>query len=173
MSGVRLVEPSWDLREAYVSFYEEWLQSGEPMVPWVLKRDPYAYGDMLQFLADGERPELAAPNFVPHSTYWLLDESGRVAGAANIRHSLNEKLLRSGGHIGYGIRPSDRGRGYATKMLELSVGRARDLGIGRVLVICDKTNGASERVILKNGGSFESEYTEEDGNVVRRFWIEA
>ncbi|AFC28702.1 GCN5-like N-acetyltransferase [Paenibacillus mucilaginosus 3016] len=171
MGMLKLVRPSWEHKKAYTSFYEEWRESGEDMVPWVIARDPYAYGDMLRFLEDGERPELAPPNFVSHSTYWLLDGAERVVGASNLRHSLNEKLLRSGGHIGYGIRPSDRGRGCASELLRLTLDRAHERGIGRVLVVCDRGNTASERVIVKNGGVFESEHTEENGNVVRRFWI--
>lgn len=171
MGIAELVRPSWDYRDAYISFYEEWLQSGEDMVPWVIKREPYAYREMLRFLEEGERPELVPPNFVSHSTYWLLDKTGRIVGAANLRHTLNDKLLRSGGHIGYGIRPSERGRGYASELLRLTLERARERGIGRVLVVCDRGNAASERVIVKNGGLLESELTEENGNVVRRFWI--
>lgn len=92
-------------------------------------------------------------------------------GAVNIRHRLNEKLLNSGGHIGYGIRPSERRMGYASVLLALTLEITRDMGLNKVLLVCDKGNLASEKTILKNGGQFESEYVEENGNVVRRFWI--
>ncbi|UUZ86883.1 GNAT family N-acetyltransferase [Paenibacillus sp. P26] len=108
---------------------------------------------------------------VPHTTYWLVNEEKKVLGAVNIRHRLNAKLLNSGGHIGYGIRPSERRKGLATALLHLALQKTRELGLDQVLVVCDKGNIGSERTILKNGGVFDSEYMEPNGNIVRRFWI--
>jgi predicted acetyltransferase len=172
MSEVRLVRPGIEWKEAYISFYEEWKRSGEDIVPWVVEREPYDYEAMLRFLEEGEKEECVPEGWVPHSTYWLVDDERQVVGAVNLRHRLNDKLLRVGGHIGYGIRPSARRKGYATRLLALALQHARELGLIQVLVVCDKGNVGSERVILRNGGVFESEAAEEDGNVVRRFWIE-
>lgn len=66
-------------------------------------------------------------------------------GAVNIRHRLNEKLLNSGGHIGYGIRPSERRKGYASVLLALTLEITRDMGLNKVLLVCDKGNVASEK----------------------------
>ncbi len=93
-------------------------------------------------------------------------------GAVNIRHSLTEHLFNAGGHIGYGIRPSERRKGYATKLLALSLEKTKELDITKVLVVCDAVNTASEKTILHNGGLRDDDFTEEDGNVVRRYWIE-
>lgn len=87
------------------------------------------------------------------------------------RHQLTEHLYQAGGHIGYGIRPSARLRGYAAKLLELSLIEAKKLGINDVLVVCDAGNVGSERTIIKNGGKPDTDYIEEDGNVVKRYWI--
>ncbi|MEF3305455.1 GNAT family N-acetyltransferase [Paenibacillus sp. GYB003] len=169
---LRLVRPSAEYRDAYLSFYNEWLGSGEKMVPWVIARDPSDFAAMLDYLFSQDSEEkLDDPNWVPHSTYWLIDGRNEVAGVTNIRHRLNRKLLNSGGHIGYGIRPSARRKGYATALLALALQKARELGISDVLVCCDRNNVGSEKTILKNGGVFESEYTEEDGGAVKRFWI--
>jgi predicted acetyltransferase len=170
---VRLVKPSADYRRQYVSFYKEWHSSGEDIVPWVVERDPADFGAMLDFLFSQDSEEkLTEDTWVPHSTYWLIDEREEVVGAVNIRHRLSPRLLNSGGHIGYGIRPSERRKGYATVLLALALDKTRELGLDKVLVVCDKGNTGSERTILKNGGRLESEYTEDDGNIVRRFWIE-
>jgi len=46
------------------------------------------------------------------------------------------------------------------------------MGIHRVLVTCPKTNEASIRTILRNGGSFASEeFIPEQNEVIRRYWI--
>ena len=95
-----------------------------------------------------------------------------MIGATNIRHRLNDYFLRIDGHIGGAIRPSYRGKGYGNKMLDLALQIARQMGMRRVLITCNKENKVSEKVIIRNGGIFESEEIEDNGNIVRRFWID-
>ena len=88
-------------------------------------------------------------------------------------HWLTDALRDWGGHIRYGVRPSERNKGYGTLMLKLALDKARALGIGRVLITCGKDNIASQRVILKNGGVLDSEsYSEQAGRVTQRYWID-
>ncbi|GGA24098.1 GNAT family N-acetyltransferase [Paenibacillus physcomitrellae] len=169
--NVRLVQPSMELRDEYLKFYQEWIDSGENMVPWVISQDPSDFQGMLHFLTNNEKDEQPDQR-VPDSTFWLITEDRKVVGAVNIRHRLNERLLNCGGHIGYGIRPSERRKGYAAKLLALSLEKTRALGIDKVLVVCDEWNIASARTILKNGGRPDTKFVEEDGNVVLRFWID-
>ncbi|GGD84379.1 GNAT family N-acetyltransferase [Paenibacillus nasutitermitis] len=156
-----------------MAFYEDWLASGEDMVPWVIEKEPYDFEAMIEFLyaQDSEDKPIPAGR-VPHSTYWLMNEEQKLVGAVNIRHRLNGKLLSSGGHIGYGIRPSERRKGYAGAILTEALNITRALGLSKVLVVCDQGNIGSEKTIIKYGGQLESEFTEDNGNVVRRFWIE-
>lgn len=167
-----LAKPSIDYHDAYLSFYEDWKTSGENIVPWVVSKDPSDFPAMIQFLMDEVKDEKLPEGWVPASTYWLIDNDNKVVGAVNIRHRLNEKLLNSGGHIGYGIRPSERRKGYATSLLALALHKTAELGLKRILVVCDKGNIGSERTILKNGGVWESEFIEENGNSIQRFWID-
>ena len=89
----------------------------------------------------------------------------------NIRHYLNEALLRDGGHIGDGVRTSERRKGIATKMIGLALDECRKLGIDRVLMVCDKDNIGSAKSIINNGGVLENEII--DGEVIeQRYWIE-
>lgn len=171
-SEVLLVKPTVKLKNEYLSFYQEWKETGENMVPWVISKDPSDFAGMVQSLLDAEKGDNLPANWVPDSTYWLVNQNNRVIGAVNIRHSLTEKLLQTGGHIGYGIRPSERRKGYATKLLALSLEKVMELGITKVLVTCDENNIGSAKTILNNGGIEDSSFAEEDGNIVRRFWIE-
>ena len=110
---------------------------------------------------------------VPDSVFFLLDtERNILLGAINIRHYLNEHLLNYGGHIGDGIRPSERRKGYATEMIRLALYECKKLGIDRVLMVCNKSNVASAKTIIKNGGVLENEFTDDNGKTLQRYWIE-
>ena len=109
---------------------------------------------------------------VPDSVFFLLDEErDRLLGAVNIRHYLNEYLLKEGGHIGDGIRPSERRKGYATEMIRLALIECRKLGIDRVLMTCDKDNVGSAKSIIKNGGVLENEFVNSEGVIEQRYWL--
>jgi predicted acetyltransferase len=166
-----LVRPTVELMDEYLSFYKEWLESKEDMVPWVIQKDPSDFGAMVQFLKDNEQGHNLPEGWVPDSTFWLINQDNRILGAVNIRHQLTPLLLNSGGHIGYGIRPSERRKGFATKLLSLSLERANELGIKKALVVCDEDNTGSYKTIINNGGIPDSDFIEEDGNIIKRFWI--
>jgi predicted acetyltransferase len=117
------------------------------------------------------RGEDIPAGFVAHSTFWLIC-GAEVVGVSNVRHRLTEALRREGGNIGYGIRPSYRGRGLAHALLTKTLDEARRLGLGEVLLTCAKTNAASVRTITASGGVFLSEeYLEHRGEVVQRYRI--
>ena len=170
--NVSLLTPTIDLQEEYLDFYNEWKDSGETMIPWVITKDPSNFPAMVQELLDAHNGINLPDSWVPDSTYWLVTDHNRIVGVVNIRHSLTEHLFNAGGHIGYGIRPSERRKGYATKLLALSLEKAKQLNITKALIVCDEVNTASEKTILHNGGLRDEDFIEEDGNVVRRFWIE-
>ena len=110
---------------------------------------------------------------MPDSVYYLLDfERNILLGAVNIRHYLNDYLLQFAGHIGDGIRPSERRKGYATEMIRLSLIECKKLGLNRVLMVCDKTNIGSAKSIVKNGGILENEFIDDNGKTQQRYWIE-
>lgn len=160
-----------ELQAEYLSFYQEWKKNGEAMVPWVISKDPTNFQEMLQFLIAEQKGENLPEHRAPSSTFWLINENKSVIGAVNIRHRLTEQLLQNGGHIGYGIRPSERQKGYATKLLALSLEKAKQLGIRKALVVCNKSNIGSEKTILNNGGVSDSDYIDEHGNIIKRYWI--
>jgi predicted acetyltransferase len=89
------------------------------------------------------------------ATFLVADVDGEIVGRASIRHELNEFLRAEGGHVGYGVRPAHRRRGYATEILRQSLIIARALGVDRVLVTCDDTNVGSIGVIEACGGVLE------------------
>ena len=171
VENVRLIQPTVFLEREYLDFYDEWKLGGEDMIPWVIKKDPTHFPEMVQSLLDAEKGEKLPEGWVPDSTYWLVSESNRILGVVNIRHSLTVQLSQNGGHIGYGIRPSERRKGYAGKMLSLSLGKAHSIGIDHALIVCDAWNEASKRTILRANGVKDEDFVEEDGNVILRYWV--
>lgn len=96
----------------------------------------------------------------------------KIVGIIQIRHKLNEHLLLYGGHIGDSIRPSERRKGYATEMIRLALNERKNLGIFKVLMVCYVDNIGSEKSIINNGGVLENIVEDEDGNKIKRFWID-
>lgn len=112
-----------------------------------------------------------APGRVP-ATFLLAEVDGQLVGRVSIRHQLNDFLRRVGGHIGYGVRPQFRRRGYATGIFRQSLQTAAELGIGPALVTCDDDNEASVRVIESGGGVLEGTVAGQNGAAgKRRYWV--
>ena len=106
-------------------------------------------------------------NRVPSIQFVLFDKSDHALGFLNLRLRLNEGLLNHAGHIGYSIRPSERGKGYAKEYLRQGLQVAKEKNIKRVLVTCSTENPASRAVILANGGVYE-----DVRNGTERYWID-
>ncbi len=153
-----------------IDMMDEWTASGEEIVPYAIQKADYHRFETYQpSLETGE----GHPQLVPDSTWFCLDtDRNRFVGAVNIRHRLNHFLLHHGGHIGDGVRPSERGKGIATRMVALALEKCMELGIERVLMVCDKDNPASARTIVKNGGILENEEIDGEGLVEQRYWID-
>lgn len=164
MISGKLVKLTPPMEREFESYINEWRETGETIVP--LSSDPQNMGfqEYLQAQRAFETDEGCPERFVPGTTWFYVDDAGRILGAVNLRHRLNDFLLRTGGHIGYGIRPSERRKGHAARMLALTLERAKEMGIPRVLVTCDKENPGSARTIRKNGGVLENEVPEEGWN---------
>lgn len=121
---------------------------------WLVRNQDYEMG--LNLPAD----------FVPAIQYVSFDEAGQAIGFLHLRLRLNDYLLEKGGHIGYSIRPSQRGKGHAKEQLRLGLQEAASKNIFKVLVTCEETNDASRRTILACGGLLENV---QEG--VERYWI--
>lgn len=109
---------------------------------------------------------------VPSHMYLAVrKDDNKIVGVIDLRHHINHPVLGTwGGHCGYSVRPSERGKGYAKEMLRLNVLNAKELGIPQLLITCDVTNKASEKTILANGGVYEKTI-DVDGCKMKRYWI--
>lgn len=171
--SLRLIKLTKEYEAALAEMIDEWKKDQEinhtNHSPWAIFKNDYHdfdyYLDHLEIKSEGDGK-------VPDSVFFLLDEDrNRLLGAVNIRHYLNEYLLREGGHIGDGIRPSERRKGYATEMIRLALIECKKLGMKKVLITCDRDNIGSAKSIVNNGGILENEFVNSDGEIEQRYWI--
>ena len=148
---LRLVKLTPAYRRQLLEMLEPWLAREQDFSPYAIrKNDPH---DFEAYLAGLEVKEATPEGLVPESVFFCLDEERDIfVGAVSIRHSLGPRNCVTGGHIGDGIRPEERRKGYATAMIALALEECRKLGIRKVLMTCDASNIGSARSIEKNGG---------------------
>lgn len=117
IEGLRLINPTNCLEKEYLDMISEWRKTGEDLIPWSLNLDTTNFSLMIKTL-NGYREGIDLPDgFLRFSTYWLINNNNKILGVIEIRHKLNDLLLFRGGHIGYGIRPKERKKGYSCLML--------------------------------------------------------
>ena len=105
--------------------------------------------------------------------FLVAEVGGALVGRVSLRPELNASLAVVGGHIGYGVRPGFRRRGYATAILAQALVLVRGLGVGRALVTCDDANVGSAATIERCGGVLESIVTAPGAETSsRRYWID-
>ena len=165
---LRLVEPSSGLRAAWLEAHREWgdgqHEDGFGIRPTDELESTTGFDAWLERLELDSGP---AAHGAHRCIYrWIMSDDSVVGGIA-LRYGTSD-YVRTSGHIGYGIRPSARGRGIATWALGEILQLARDQGLERVLLVCESDNAASAATIVRNGG--RSDDGAEDG--MSRYWIE-
>lgn len=166
-----LIEPTSKLQSEYLAMVEQYQRQGETINHHQQARADFAsYLESVRNMARGINLQ---EGFVPMTTYWLTLQGKMIIGESRLRHYLNPDLEIEGGHIGYAIRPTMRRLGYGTKILALTLEKARNLGLQRVLVTCDSDNIGSARIIEHNGGKLENyAVSPESGKQISRYWID-
>ena len=172
--ALKLIKLTKEYEKELGEMIEEWradqIQNRTDCSPWAIFKNDYRNFD---YYLEHLEHRTATENRVPDSVFFLLDdETGRLLGAVNIRHYLNDALLKESGHIGDGIRPSERRKGYATKMIGLALDVCRKMGMDRVLMTCDKDNIGLAKSSIRNGGVLENEVLDSEGVLIQRYWIQ-
>jgi predicted acetyltransferase len=170
---IALIRPTTDLHAAWLAMVREFHGAhidGSGVMERSLEdlEGADAFAGWVAETAAHERGERVPPELVASTLRWVIDdrEPTTVIGTISLRHELNDYLRRVGGHIGYAVRPTARGRGVATAALGLVLQECLDRGIDPVLITCRDDNVASARTIEHQGGALEGV---EGG--IRRYWI--
>ncbi len=164
----KLIEICSEIKDDFCELAAEGIAAKEtPYINW--DGDFEDYLRRMQILAKGENlPEDA----VRAHTYFLFC-GGKIIGRSELRRELNREFEIRGGHIGADIRRSERKKGYGTLILLLTLEKAREIGLKKVLVNCDAENTASAKTIEKCGGILEKQTIyEETGKLNSHYWIE-
>ena len=171
---LELVFPREEHKEQVENYLKEHFENGEYHLNGVGGLDKIKdFEEWLHKIQDENVKEKVKEGIVQATLYLAIRKSdNRMIGTIQIRHELNEYLLNIGGHIGDGVRPSERRKGYATEMIRLALEKCKEIGLDKVLITCNKDNIGSRKSIQNNGGILENETLDEIGKELQRFWIE-
>ena len=133
------------------------------------------YDDWLNLIEDCSKKETVPENWTV-TTHFLgiRRRDNKLVGMISIRHALTTDFLKNyAGHIGYGIRPTERRKGYVTQMLRGALLYCKEeLKLKKVMISCNKENEGSRKTIINAGGILEREYKTDEGENVQIYWIE-
>ena len=172
MDKIILVKPDLSYADEIIKYKEESLKES-PIINGSAGLDRFSSIEIwFEELKKRSCEDTVPKGLVPSSTYLgVREKDNYIVGMIDIRHYLNEYLTQVGGHIGYGVRKTERNKGYAKQMLKLALEKCKELKIKKVLITCDEDNIASEKVILSANAKLE-DIRNVDGENKKRFWID-
>ncbi|OZC79347.1 hypothetical protein CH251_00060 [Rhodococcus sp. 06-462-5] len=142
--AVELVEPSNDLRDAWLDCRTEWgpgfHEDGFGLTVDDDVETAQGFSDWVERLRGDTECKYR----------WIV-AGERVLGGVALRHDSHELADRLG-HIGYGVRPSERGRGVASWAVREVLTLAAGMGMTRVTAVCEVSNAASIATLKRAGG---------------------
>lgn len=163
MNSITLVKPNLLYKTEFLKFVDDVKSTGYETYDIYVE----ALSDFERFVEnlDNTSKGINLPKgWVPCSSFWLVNNAGEVLGVIRIRHRVDNPFLQTIGHIGYEIKSNQRNKGYGSKILELGLLEASNIGLDKVLVTSYSDNGASVKIIKKFGGVYKQSFFDEDTN---------
>lgn len=174
MNNIILKLPNFEYEINANEFKDEFFKNNEKIINGSCLFDQMNFNEWLEHKKKNSNPDTAASDWSISDTFFAVRRNTkRIIGIIDVRHSLKNDFLKNyGGHIGFAVRPSERRKGYATRMLLLALEHAKSLGIKKVMLGCYSNNIASIKTITKCGGILSETKKYIDGNPMNIYWIE-
>lgn len=118
--------------------------------------------------ADNHSKGLNLPDdWIPYTTYFLYIDDIPV-GYGRVRHSSSEYLenVVGAGNLGYGISKEYRGKGYGDILFKELLKKCKEHGYNEIKLFPLKTNEATIKIMLKNGGRIIGDFKDEKHIIV-------
>lgn len=169
--------PSLEIKNEIIEYLDEFVKYGSDINgSGSLDKiyDGYTFEEALDRCLKMEDEEYAKSVGRCQSRTFLLirENDNKIVGTINVRWNLNEAMLRFGGHIGYGIRPTERRKGYNKINLYLGMLEAKKVGLEKVMLDCDVNNLGSDKTLKALGGKLErTEVDPSDGILTNVYWF--
>ena len=177
METFYLETPSLDRKNEIIDYINEFVEhksdiNGTGSLDKIL--DGYTFEQALESCLNMQYEEYAKKfGRCKGKTFLLIRKNdNKIIGTINVRWNLTEKVKQFGGNIGYGIRPTERRRGYNKINLYLGLIEAKKVGLDKVMLDCDVENLGSSKTMEALGGKLErTEIDPYDGILTSVYWI--
>ena len=173
MNEIKLLKPTMEYADDIIKFRQELLDANSEFAGCGYLKNCSSADEWLRIIEMRENEETCPKDGVTSNSYIAVRISdNKIIGIIDFRHHINHPILSVwGGHMGYTVRPNERKKGYAKKMLLQNLQNCKNYGLDKVLITCDCDNIASEKTIIANGGKFEKEICVDDKKY-KRYWIQ-
>lgn len=150
--NIHLERPAAEHREKALAFRQEFRDHGENVINGSERLDSIdSYQEWLGNVCMNADPATVNPDWVVTDTFFAVSDTGDIVGIIDFRHEL-KGFLKDFGHCGYSVRPGQRGKGCASAMLAQLIPIAEKAGLSSLQLSVERSNAASVKTILKNGG---------------------
>lgn len=176
MDKIKLIKPTKEYEKQAIEYKQEHFDNGEATIHACSLWDKMeSYDEWLKLLKNNSKKETVQNNWTVSSEFFgVRKNDNKIVGMVSIRHELTNDFLRNyAGHIGYGVRPTERRKGYVTQMLKQALIYCKEeLKLKKVMISCNKENEGSRKTIINAGGILEREYQTDNGENVQIYWVE-
>lgn len=173
MDQCKLVKPDCSYEQDIFDYRKEMLDAKSSMDGTGPLRRMDNIAEWLEFNRMVESKDTVPANLVTAEQFLYVREAdNKIVGIIQFRHYFNDYLEKYGGHIGYSVRPSERRKGYAKRMLSDCLKICKTYRLEKILITCIRGNEGSKRTIMANNGVYESTvYCESENVYLERYWI--